>query len=227
MGDCHVGLPVGQPSGGLEGSQAFRWKLATAGHREDIVHPTAALVQVTAHLPDSPEHGAQSHRLLGVARGYGPFQRRAEVVVVLLEPVKPLFSPWTKEMRLRLLRQRDEGLQMAIANQVGFATFLEQLHGEIANRLQHQEAWLIEVGKAAQQALICQLIERVDDIPADILRGAADRFELFQVAPTSEDRQARQQPAVAGAEHVVAPENCAAERLLPGRGVSPPAAERA
>src|SRR5437868_3400346 len=130
-------------------------------------------------------------------------------------------------MWLRLLRQRDEGLQMTIPNQGGFAAFFEPLRGEITNRLQHQEPWLVEVRKAAQQALICQLIERVDDIRATIFGWAANRFKLFKVATAGEDRHARQQPTVAGAEHVVAPENCAAKGLLPGRGISPPAAERA
>ena len=65
--------------------------------------------------------------------------------MVLLEPVKPLLSLWTVEMWLRLLRQRNEGLQMTIPNQGGFAAFFEPLRGEITNRLQHQEPWLVEV----------------------------------------------------------------------------------
>ena len=71
------------------------------------------------------------------------------------------------------------------------------------------------------------MIERVDDIRATVFRWAANRFKLFKAATAGEDRHACQQPTVAGAEHVVAPENCAAKGLLPGRGVSSPAAERA
>ena len=48
-------------------------------------------------------------------------------------------------MWLGLLRERDERRQVAAANCVGLATFFEALHGEIANGLQHEEAWFIEI----------------------------------------------------------------------------------
>ena len=67
LGDPHVRLPVGESAGGFERSQSFLWKLATAGHGEDVVHATAAFVQVTTHLPEAPERGAEAHRVLGVA----------------------------------------------------------------------------------------------------------------------------------------------------------------
>ena len=57
-------------------------------------------------------------------------------------------------MWLGLLRERDERRQVAAANCVGLATFFEALHGEIANGLQHEEAWFIEIRKAPKQALV-------------------------------------------------------------------------
>src|ERR1700737_1283663 len=109
-------------------------------------------------------------------------------------------------MRLRLLRQRDESLDVTVANQVGFAAFLEPLGGEIANRLEHQKAWFVEVGKAPKQALVGQLIERLDDVAADARPRATDRLQLFQVATPGENRDAGEQAPTADLEHVVAPE---------------------
>ena len=51
--------------------------------------------------------------------------------MVLLEPIKPFFSLGTKEMRLRLLRERDEGLQMPVANRGSLAALFQALDGEI------------------------------------------------------------------------------------------------
>src|ERR1700693_991543 len=105
--------------------------------------------------------------------------------------------------------------------------FLEALRGEIADGLQHQEARLREVRKTPKQALVRQLIERVEDIPADILRGTTDRLQLFKVATAGEDRNARHQASMAGIEHVVTPLNRAPQRLLPCWRVACSSAERA
>src|SRR5207302_11517734 len=56
--------------------------------------------------------------------------------------------------------------------------------------------------------------------------GPTDRFKLFDVATSGEDREACQQALGAGVEHVIAPENRASECLLSDRRVSCPAAKR-
>ena len=113
-------------------------------------------------------------------------------------------------MRLRLLCKCDEGLQVSVANQVSLPALFEARRSEVANGLQHQEAWRLEVGKPPKQALVRQLIEPVEDIPADIPCRATDRLELLQAATPCKDRHAGHQAAVAGVEHVIAPKNCAA-----------------
>ena len=67
LGDIHLALPVGQPAGGLEGSQPFLWKLTTIGQCEHVIHATTPFVQVAAHLPEPPHADRKFHRAAGIS----------------------------------------------------------------------------------------------------------------------------------------------------------------
>ncbi len=154
LGPLHVRLPVGEPTSRLERIQPLRWELTAGRQRQNLSESRPALVDVATHLPEAPERPAKAHRLLRVTGRDGPFERRSEVIVVLLEPIEPLFPLGAEEMRVRLLGERDEGLEVSVANQVGFTTFLEPFGGEVTDRLEHEKAWLVEVGHAPKQALV-------------------------------------------------------------------------
>src|SRR5207249_11488952 len=61
---------------------------------------------------------------------------------------------------------------------------------------------------------------------ADILRWAADRFDLFEAAAPGENGEAGEQAPAGRIDHVVAPLDRSAESLLTARKVASPAAER-
>ena len=70
--------------------------------------------------------------------------------MVDFQPVQPFLPLPTEELCLRLLGQRDESLQVTVANAIGLVAFRQPLRREFADRLQHQETWLVELGNAAQ-----------------------------------------------------------------------------
>src|SRR5260370_14691391 len=130
--------------------------------------------------------------------------------MVGIQAIQPGLSLGTEQVLLRRLSQCEEGLEVAVANHGPFSAFLETFAGELADRLEHQETRLVELGDAPQQALVRQLIERIDDIPADVVRGTTDRFDLFQVATPGKNREAGDQAPGAVSETVVAPEDAVA-----------------
>ena len=126
-----------------------------------------------------------------------------------------------------LLGETEKGLQVAVVNGIGLIAFLEPVSGEFANRLEHQKARLFEIGNAAEQALIGELVERVDHVEAAEVSGRpAHRLQLGQAATPREYREPRQQATLAGVQQVVTPLNCAAKRLLTAGKIASSGSER-
>ena len=93
--------------------------------------------------------------------------------------------------------------------------------------MQHQEAWLIEIRKPAEETLVGELIESLDNITADVFGWATDRLNMLQASAARKHREARQQAALPLVEQVVAPLNRSSQCLLPAGQVASPAAQRA
>src|SRR5207253_3240135 len=193
--------------------------------RQGLSHPGATYVDVTAHLPEAPQTRGQLHGVFRITGGERPVQRGPKIVRLHLEAVEPFFALAAEHMWLRLLRQRDECLHMPVLDGRPFVTLLQLLRRELSDRLQHQEAWLTEVRKPSEKALVSQLVERVDHVAADISRRAADRLDLFETPAAGENGEAGEQPPAGLLDHVVAPLDRAAKRLLTARKVASPAAE--
>src|SRR5439155_1485420 len=115
---------------------------------------------------------------------------------------------------------------MPVPDRPRFVALLQLLRRELADRLQHQEAWLTQVWNPADETLVRQLIEPIDHVAADILRRAAYRFDLFQAAAPGKNGESGEKAAAGGIDHVVAPLDCATKRLLTAWKVASPAAER-
>src|SRR5437899_1726614 len=201
----HVRLPVGQSTGRLEGNEPFLQEVAALWHREDLGHAGTTLVNVSTHLPESPQRAAQLQSGPSVVAGDGPVKRRPKVIVLHLQPVEPVFPLATEHMWLSLLGQCQERLDMSVFDRSGFVTLLQLLRREYADRLEHQETGLTEIRKPAEKALVSQLIERVDHVATDISRRAAHRFDLFQAPTAGENREAGQQAPAGRLDHVIAP----------------------
>ena len=170
------------------------------------LHDVAALLEERAERASDPEgrHGVPV-RLERVGGG-------AEVVELRLDPSEPLpRSPQrlVDQVRLCLLGEREEPFGVASAQHVSLARGFEPLPGELPDRLVHPEAAVDE----PDEALLHEGLERVEVGFGDVLRhleGAAAR----------EDREAREQPLLVGAEQVVGPLDRRAERSLARVGVA-------
>ena len=127
---------------------------------------------------------------------------------------------------MSLLHQGDERLHVPVLDGRRFVTPLQLLRHELADRLQHQKAWLTEIGKPPDQALVSQLVEHVDHIAADVIRRAADGFDLLQAAAPGKNGEAGEKAPAGRIDHLVAPLDRSAESLLTARKVASPAAER-
>src|SRR2546426_11974951 len=97
-------------------------------------------------------------------------------------------------MRLRLFRQGDERRDMPVLDRCRFITLLKLLRRELADRLQHQEAWLAPAWDPADETLVRQLVQPIDHGAADILRRAASRFDPFQAPAPGKNRESGEQP---------------------------------
>src|SRR5207253_6544806 len=115
---------------------------------------------------------------------------------------------------------------LTILDRRRFATLYQRVGGELGNRMQHQDAWRIEIRKPAEETLVGELIESLDNITADIFGWATDRLNLLQARAAREHREAREQAAFPLVEQVVAPLNRPAQRLLPAGAIASTAAQR-
>src|SRR5207248_8212048 len=143
-----------------------------------------------------------------------PIERRTEIVVIGVQAVEPRFALAAEEIRLSLLGECQEGLQVPGFDRGHLPGRIQPLRGKLTDRLQHQEARFLELGKASNQALVSQLVEPVHDIAADVLRRTANRLDLLDAGAASEDREAFEEPSRARLEQVIAPLDRPPERLL-------------
>src|SRR5207302_3420411 len=133
---------------------------------EQSLESSLSLCEVTAHVPKAIERTRELQREPRVAIRFEPVEGRAEVVVLRLEPVEPLFRI-AAEVRICLLGESDIVLGKNSADVLGFAGFLELLGGVLADRLQHPEA-LVTV---AEHALVPERLEDVEVGVGDLLGG--------------------------------------------------------
>src|SRR5207253_8376476 len=92
----------------------------------------------------------------------------------------------------------------------------ENLQPILADRLQHQEVWLLAfLLGLLQQALVDKRGHCIQDWLHFIAKRAANRLDGFQRATTRKDREPPEKPLLLGIEEVVAPGNGIAQGLLP------------
>ncbi len=134
--------------------------------------------------------------------------------MVAFEAVELCLALRPEQLTLRRLRHARVRSRMRVLQALGLATRVQSLHGKLANRLQHQQARLVEFRHLAQQALVRELLEPCEHFHAELLGGAADLFGLFQACAPREDGEALHEELQRWFEHVVAPRDRASESLL-------------
>src|SRR5438128_9809957 len=92
----------------------------------------------------------------------------------------------------------------------------ENLQPILADRLQHQEAWLLAfLLGLLQQALVDKRRHCIQDWLHLIAKRAAHRLDGCKPATTGNHRESPEKPLLVGIEEVVAPGDGIAEGLLP------------
>ena len=100
------------------------------------------------------------------------------------------------------------------------ATGVEHLGGELADRLEHREAGLAGLVVDADEALVDELPDPVDDVAAHLGGGAAYGLGGLELEAAAKDGQPVDEPAGPVVEQVVAPGDRPAQRLLALRQVA-------
>ena len=136
-----------------------------------------------------------------------------------LEAVEPASLVGARQLRGGLLREVEVGAAASFLDVVALAAGRQHLGGVLADRVEHHVALLVRAILDAEQALVDERRDTVEDVDADLARRAADAFGHIQLAAADEHGQAVEQPAGAGFEQVVAPRDRPAQRLLALRQV--------
>jgi hypothetical protein len=150
----------------------------------------------------------------------------AEVVVVGREPVEPVRLSWTGQLSRRLFGHFQEEPRVPLADLRFLAGFDESFEPELTDRLEHPEARLEADFVTPDQAVLDQLIERLERIQAAFAGGGADRIGGLQAPTPAEDREPSEHRLAGGIQEIVAPLDRATQRALALRPVTRPAREQ-
>ena len=205
--------------------QGLRAQLAGGTHRavDDSVEDATALAEVPLQDPVPPRRDCEPHLQLDLARGGGPGQSGAEIVVLLVEHREdglvrvgagvPRFGGG--------LDPAEDVLAVTAAQALLLARRVEQLAGVLADRLQHREARL--PGRPAQgtdEAVVDERSQRLEDVEAV---AAANRFRRLEGPAAREDREPCEEPALVVVRRPWLHSSVARSvRWRPGRSCAPP-----
>src|SRR5262249_22806641 len=96
-----VSLLIGEAPRCLQGLGSGSGASLGRRQREQGGHPLPSLVKVAAAAPEAPERTAEAQAVVGRAVTDKPGERRAQVVVVLLQDIEPFgLPPSSEEVRL-------------------------------------------------------------------------------------------------------------------------------
>ena len=177
--------------------------------------------------------GAAPEPPLGVSRISGagaPVQGRPYIVLLRCQAGQPGSSPDAGEVRGSLFGEADVVAGVAPAGPIRLARLGELLQAELADGLQHGESWLAGAGEGAQEALIGQGGERLQEVLAGRRRGVGKELgwvargghshRPVQGEGAGEDGQAPAEGLLCAVQEVVAPGDGLAQGLLAGGEVA-------
>ena len=217
-----VSLRPSQHAGSVERRCPGLGGAGRAAECQRPLEPAAALAQMAAELPEVAQGPGQSQRRLPITGlREAPGKRRAEVVVVGLQPIEPHRLLRAVDLRACFLRQAQEEGRVPSLQGDRLPARGQPLERILSNRLQHHEPGFA-AGRLLlpQQALVQQRPQAVQDL------GPAHRFGRFEGAAADEDGEPPEELLLAPAEQVVAPGDRIAERLLARGQVRGPARQQ-
>jgi hypothetical protein len=107
-----------------------------------VVHSLSGVRRVAPGTPETDQRGADAEDPFDVAGVHRPARGGADVVALSIEAPLPCVLLPPKQPRLGLLSQLEVELELVLSDLVRFAAGVEVLQGELADHLQHAEAWL-------------------------------------------------------------------------------------
>ena len=223
FGRLVVVQPIGDPGGASQALRPGRSADRRAGQREQPVDPVATLAEMAALLPEPPECEAQPEAELGVAGLDRPGERCPEVVMVVPDSVDRLSRPG--QLGLGRHGQRHVVPGVETAGIVDLAILREPFEGELADRLEEQEArFAVGCLLPSDEALLDEGRQRLEGIEAKI-RRPADSLGRFERPAADEHAETPEEHLEIRCEEGVAPVDRLAQRLLASRQVARSAAE--
>jgi len=205
-----VALVYGEPGGTVQGPDSHR---GLVGYQaQQLAQPLPPFGEMTMKGPEQPHDRRQAQRggrvLLAV-----PVDRRADVVVLDVEPFQPVFLAQPGQRAPGFPGQGQESSRVRPAQASGFRCTRQTFSRELADRLQHQVTRRPRRTDRAQQALIHQLLQAIQHRHAGTgLRP--DRLDDLQGHAAPEHRARRQQPPGLISEQVIAPFDGGTQGLL-------------
>ena len=140
--------------------------------------------------------------------------------MLALETVEPAPLVGAGQLRRGLLREVEVRAATPLLDVVAFAAGRQHLGGVLADGVEHHVALLVRALFDAEQALVDEHRDTIEDVDADLACRAADTVGHIQLAAADEHGQAVKQAAGAGFEQVVAPRDRSAQGLLALRQVA-------
>ncbi len=134
--------------------------------------------------------------------------------MVALQAVQRCALLGALQERRQALGQVEEDAGVPLPRGVGVAGCFEELRGELADRLEHGEARLPGFLGAADQALVDERGQALEDVDGRPVARTGHGLGHVEVPAAPEDRQASKQPALGLVQEVAAPGDRAPQRPL-------------
>src|SRR5215471_16994089 len=164
-----VSLLVGESTRRLQGLGSRSGTSLGGRQRQQRRHPLPSLGEVAAAAPEAAKRTAKAQAVIGRAMSDEPRERRAQIVMVLVQVIQPLgLPPPSLEARLRSFGELQVTVGMGQLEPIDFPSVAQTVQRVLANRFQHPKAQLTSPLLLAQETLVDQRGDAVDHVKAGI-----------------------------------------------------------
>jgi hypothetical protein len=156
------------------------------GERERLLQPAPCLGDIPRVIPEPPQRRRQTLAALHLFRVDCPAQRRTQVVVVALEPVRPGALGGADEVCFRALGKCQKPVQVALACRGPLVRSVQMAGRILPHRVEHVVAHAAVLLVCYDQRLLDQARQPVEHV--ERLFVAAHGLDCLQREPACEHR---------------------------------------